>query len=159
MSPPSQRLCDDVQQALLQSEDRDPWDRQYQTHDQHAAVTEPPGGTAPGPRPHESTPRVCHDWPVGLAHLRESLSPSPKDIACLFAAMPNLSEVFLCDWNDRAPKLLLSAESGRRAERCNPPQKPRKLGALSSSPMSCAWRIPACTQRGTSAAWICPPCA
>lgn len=50
-----------------------------------------------------SAPQVYPNWPVDLAHLRESLSPSPEDIARLFAAMPNLDEVFLCDWKDRAP--------------------------------------------------------
>jgi hypothetical protein len=59
-----------------------------------------------------SAPRVYPNSHLDIGHLRESLSPSPEDIARLFAAMPNLDEVFLSDWNDRDPHLYYKPKVG-----------------------------------------------
>ena len=48
-------------------------------------------------------PEVYPNWPVDLADLHEHLSPSPEDIARLFAAMPKLDAIFLSERNAAAP--------------------------------------------------------
>lgn len=56
-----------------------------------------------------TAPRVGPSWPVDITHLRKHLSPSPEDVARLFAAMPKLEQIFLSDCNSEDPSREVSA--------------------------------------------------